>query len=226
MPLGFAARMRVNRGDRHRHGVGATRDSWYRKWYCGLHLLCGEERVDKYRVPLGRPAKMYVRAGTEDMNGERVAEGDEGFYHEWLNGVHCLMGHEGFKAGLYTVRSSHEHPTVDPAPRLHFKVGARAVVQAYNFMRGDLDFDYQWDVPPPPSGVQHMKILAAETSDFWRNHGLRTEDHDNCDLVLGCSFRSVGSIQHMKMVGAEPREFGHNRGLAIDVLSGRDRGAL
>ena len=49
MPLGFAAKMHVNKGDKDRHGNLATEPGWYYKWFRGIHILCGEEGVDNYK---------------------------------------------------------------------------------------------------------------------------------------------------------------------------------
>ena len=49
MPLGFAAKMWVNKGDKDRHGDAAPEAGWYYKWYRGLHLLCGEEGINQYK---------------------------------------------------------------------------------------------------------------------------------------------------------------------------------
>ena len=49
MPLGFAAKMWVNPGDKDRHGEAAPECGWYYKWYRGLHLLCGEEGIHQYK---------------------------------------------------------------------------------------------------------------------------------------------------------------------------------
>ena len=51
MPLGFAAKMYVSAGERDRNGNVATGDDegWYYRWYRGIHLLCGDESLDKYR---------------------------------------------------------------------------------------------------------------------------------------------------------------------------------
>lgn len=49
MPLGYAAKMYVSQGAVDRNGEIATQDGWYYKWYRGLHLLCGEEGINKYQ---------------------------------------------------------------------------------------------------------------------------------------------------------------------------------
>lgn len=48
MPLGFSAKMWMKQGDRDRNGLPVIQDGWYYKWYRGLQILCGEERIDKY----------------------------------------------------------------------------------------------------------------------------------------------------------------------------------
>ncbi|KAL8727092.1 MAG: hypothetical protein Q9166_006279 [cf. Caloplaca sp. 2 TL-2023] len=60
------------------------------------------------RIPLGHAAKMLVRVGHIDIDGNVVQPGQEGWYYKWWRGLHCLMGKEGYDAGLYWVRPSWE----------------------------------------------------------------------------------------------------------------------
>ena len=78
------------------------------------------------RVPLGRAAKMWVTAGDVDIDGNVMGVEDEGYYYKWWLGLHCLMGHEGFRAGRYLQRPSHEE---DLCPGFAFKKRYKAVVQ-------------------------------------------------------------------------------------------------
>ena len=39
----------VNVGDTDRQGNVDTEQGWYYKWYRGIHLLCGEEGLDRYK---------------------------------------------------------------------------------------------------------------------------------------------------------------------------------
>ena len=51
MPLGFAAKMWVSEVDTDRHGrvAAADQQGYYYRWYHGIHILCGEEGLDRYR---------------------------------------------------------------------------------------------------------------------------------------------------------------------------------
>ena len=61
MPLGFAAKMYVNEGNRDRNGQPCTSAGWYYKWYHGLHLLCGLEGQESY---LHRPQHEHKLTNT------------------------------------------------------------------------------------------------------------------------------------------------------------------
>ncbi|KAI4247288.1 MAG: hypothetical protein L6R40_001631 [Gallowayella cf. fulva] len=56
------------------------------------------------RIPLGHAAKMWVKPGDIDIDGNVVCPGQEGWYYKWWRGLHCLMGKEGYDAGLYWIR--------------------------------------------------------------------------------------------------------------------------
>ena len=78
------------------------------------------------RVPLGHAAKHYYNAGDIDYDGNILEPGGEGWYYLWLGGVQCLMGKEGWDAGRYLKRPSHEKEFVGFA----FKKPYKAVIQA------------------------------------------------------------------------------------------------
>ena len=86
-----------------------------------------EGMIRATRMPLGYAAKMWVEVGDTDAEGKVVSKGQEGWYYKWWRGLHCLMGKEGFDAGLYLVRPSHESFIVDG---FGFKAGYKAVIQA------------------------------------------------------------------------------------------------
>lgn len=61
-----------------------------------------------------------------DVDGKIVRLGQEGWYHDWWRGLHCLMGKQGYDEGLYLVRPSWEKFLCEG---MAFKVGYKAVVQ-------------------------------------------------------------------------------------------------
>ena len=79
------------------------------------------------RMPLGRAAKMRVRAGDIDIDGNVMGVEDEGYYYKWWRGLHCLMGDEGFAADMYLIRPSFERFR---CRGFAFKKSYKAVVQA------------------------------------------------------------------------------------------------
>lgn len=87
----------------------------------------GDGMVRLGRIPLGYAAKMYVKAGDEDMDGNTVQPGQEGYYYKWWPGVHCLMGKEGYDKGLYKARPYERKFKVREA--MGFKIKSRAVIQ-------------------------------------------------------------------------------------------------
>ena len=78
------------------------------------------------RMPLGKPAKMLVKAGDKDIDGNIINVEDEGYYYKWWRGLHCLMGHEGFEAGMYRIRPAFEQFRCSG---FAFKKAYKAVVQ-------------------------------------------------------------------------------------------------
>ena len=106
-----------------------------------------------------------------------ITDEDKGYYYIWWRGVHCLMGDEGFKAGLYIVRASEPGPRFD-IPRFHFMVGGKAVVQD----NGDNDWHGRGSLDL--SKLQELRDLGAKTRARWQKFGLSTEDHDNWDKCL------------------------------------------
>ena len=107
---------------------------------CLLHARWPAEFDEQHmiratRIPLGHAAKKLVQVGDIDLNGNFVQEGQQGYYYLWWGKIHCLMGKEGYDAGRYLIRPSHEdlHPNI-ARPSLGFKLGYRAEVQ---FPSGD-----------------------------------------------------------------------------------------
>ena len=49
MPVGFSAKMLVNKGDKDHHGKEASKAGWYYRWFRGVHILCGEEGLNLYK---------------------------------------------------------------------------------------------------------------------------------------------------------------------------------
>ena len=85
------------------------------------------------RIPLGLAAKMWVKAGKVDLDGKIVEEG--AYYYKWWRGLHCLMGKEGFDAGMYKVRPSFE---TFRCAGFGFKVACKAVEQEPDEVSGAL----------------------------------------------------------------------------------------
>lgn len=86
----------------------------------------GKGMLRATRIPLGHAAKKLVEVGEIDVAGNAVQAGQEGWYYLWWGGIHCLMGKEGYDAGLYLIRPSHEDFI---CPGLGFKLSHKAVVQ-------------------------------------------------------------------------------------------------
>ncbi|KAL8839364.1 MAG: hypothetical protein Q9176_004545 [Flavoplaca citrina] len=78
------------------------------------------------RMPLGHAAKRWRQVGELDIDGKVIQQGQEGWYYDWWRGLHCLMGKEGYDAGLYLVRPSWE---MFRCVGMTFKIGYKAVVQ-------------------------------------------------------------------------------------------------
>ncbi|KAL8903311.1 MAG: hypothetical protein Q9171_007447 [Xanthocarpia ochracea] len=78
------------------------------------------------RIPLGHAAKCWRRVGATDIDGNVVQSGQEGWYYDWWRGLHCLMGKEGYDAGLYLVRPSFETFRCEG---MTFKIDYKAIVQ-------------------------------------------------------------------------------------------------
>ncbi len=78
------------------------------------------------RIPLGHAAKSWRQVGEMDIEGRVIQQGHEGWYYDWWRGLHCLMGKEGYDAGLYLVRPSFETFRCEG---MTFKIGYKAVVQ-------------------------------------------------------------------------------------------------
>ncbi|KAL8899840.1 MAG: hypothetical protein Q9192_001366 [Flavoplaca navasiana] len=78
------------------------------------------------RMPLGHAAKRWRQVGELDIDGKAIQPGQEGWYYDWWRGLHCLMGKEGYDAGLYLVRPSWEKFR---CVGMTFKIGYKAVVQ-------------------------------------------------------------------------------------------------
>ncbi|KAL8921639.1 MAG: hypothetical protein Q9172_003887 [Xanthocarpia lactea] len=78
------------------------------------------------RIPLGHAAKRWRQVGETDIDGKVVQQGQEGWYYDWWRGLHCLMGKEGYDAGLYLVRPSFETFRCEG---MTFKMDYKAVVQ-------------------------------------------------------------------------------------------------
>ena len=95
----------------------------HRNWPADLDH-CGMVRAT--RMPLGKAAKMNVEVGDIDIDGNVIEEGNEGFCYKWWRGLHCLMGKEGFDAGMYLIRPSFEQFRCEG---FTFKKGFKAVLQ-------------------------------------------------------------------------------------------------
>lgn len=78
------------------------------------------------RIPLGHAAKRRRHVGETDIDGKIIQLGQEGWYYDWWRGLHCLMGKEGYDAGLYLVRPSWEKFLCEG---MTFKIDYKAVVQ-------------------------------------------------------------------------------------------------
>lgn len=79
------------------------------------------------RIPLGLAARMTVKVGGKDIDGDEVKEGEEGWYFKWWRGLYCLMGDEGYKKGMCLVRPSFESFRCEGWT---FKKAFKAVIQA------------------------------------------------------------------------------------------------
>ena len=79
------------------------------------------------RFPLGNAAKIWVDAGTPDIDGNVVPPGQEGWFYLWYRGIHILMGEEGLDLYPYLIRTSFE---AEKCEGLHFRVGFAAVIQS------------------------------------------------------------------------------------------------
>lgn len=77
----------------------------------------------------GCSASSGIRQDQGDMDVERVAARaeDEGWFYKWWRGLHCLMGKEGYDAGMYLTRPSHEKSQCEG---FGFKIGFRTAIQA------------------------------------------------------------------------------------------------
>ena len=78
------------------------------------------------RVPLGHAAKLWVDRGIQDIHGDTVDIGEEGYYYKFWRGLHPLVGAEGLSAGLYKIRPSYEPFLCEG---FTFKKSFRAVIQ-------------------------------------------------------------------------------------------------
>ncbi|KAL8664240.1 MAG: hypothetical protein Q9202_003190 [Teloschistes flavicans] len=78
------------------------------------------------RMPLGHAAKEFKKVGDTDIDGNMLAEGQQGWYYMWWTGLHLLCGKEGLDAGTYMVRPSFEKKRV---PTFSWKIGHKAVIQ-------------------------------------------------------------------------------------------------
>lgn len=85
------------------------------------------------RIPLGLAAKIWVKAGAVDVDGELIPK--DGYYYSWWRGLHCLMGKEGYDAGHYLIRPSYES---FKCRGFGIKVGYRAVMQTAESESGKL----------------------------------------------------------------------------------------
>lgn len=102
------------------------------------------------RVPLGHAAKEFKKVGDTDIDGNTIAEGQQGWYYLWWTGLHLLCGKEGLDAGMYMVRPSFEKKRV---PTFSWKISHRAVVQR------------------APGQVQSRRDFTYEIPDNWGNGG-------------------------------------------------------
>ena len=94
----------------------------HRNWPADIDL---NGMVRASRMPLGYAAKMWVAEGDMDINGN-VAQADQaGWYYKWWGSIHCLMGREGQRAGMYLIRPSFEKRL----PGFGFKLEYKAVIQ-------------------------------------------------------------------------------------------------
>lgn len=86
-----------------------------------------EGMIRATRMPLGYAAKIWVRVGDVDVDGQRIEfEEEEGWYYLWWGGIHILCGKEGLDHGVYMIRPSFEQLRGG----LGWKKSARCVVQA------------------------------------------------------------------------------------------------
>ncbi len=116
-----------------------TQITLHRHWPADLDM---RGMIRARRVPLGRAAKMWVDAGTKDIDDMVVNEGEEGYYYKIWGGLHPLMGAEGRLADLYMIRPSYEEFRCEG---FTFKKGLKAVIQKPEDYEsdggGDLDGD-------------------------------------------------------------------------------------
>ena len=78
------------------------------------------------RFPLGNAAKIWVKAGTFDVDGNAVPPGQDGWYYLWYRGIHILMGDEGLEHYPYMIRTSFE---AEKCQGLHFRASFPAAIQ-------------------------------------------------------------------------------------------------
>ncbi|KAK0513179.1 hypothetical protein JMJ35_004165 [Cladonia borealis] len=127
-------------------------------------------QVYQKRVPLGFASKIYVNDGEKDMNGHVVAEGDEGWYYRWWCGIYCLMGDEGYIAGLHMVRGFWTTPVMTYGSRPSFKVGAKAVIQSSGFEESAVNYRTDnWDVASPELERLRAEAVAHHPNSCWES---------------------------------------------------------
>lgn len=156
------------------------------------------------RMPLGDAAKMWVNIGDTDVEGKVVSKGQEGWYYKWWRGLHCLMGKEGFDAGMYLIRPSFESFIVRG---FSFKIGYGAVVQVGE--RGS-----EWRVEggeaenatedeEVESGTEDEGGIVDEDEDVEESTRIQEiEDEVSTD---GIGIESENELAHMD---SETRDFG------------------
>ena len=98
--------------------AGFTKEELFHNWQPDIDE---KGMVRATRCPLGEAAKLQIKTGDVDLDGDVVEDGEQGQYYAWYQGIHMLPGAEG--KALYEIRPSHEK-RLDKNPA-HFRLATR-----------------------------------------------------------------------------------------------------
>ena len=105
------------------------------------------------------------------MDNKIIPEGEEGWYYRWWFGIYCLMGDEGYKAGLHHVRDNSIAPKMVVGPRSSFRKGGKAVIQSSGFEATDIDY-YAPQSPRSATEQAELQRLHIVARENWQKAGL------------------------------------------------------